>query len=78
MNEGPGAGNIIAGIFLVLFGLCVTLLGGGCTVLMLSELESMVSGGAWPLMFLSLITLGGGIALIWLGVKLMTGGFTRR
>ena len=78
MNEGPGAGNIIAGIFLVLFGLCVTLLGGGCTVMMVWELESVVSGGAWPLMFLALITLGGGIALIWLGVKLMTGGFNRR
>ncbi|HWT12693.1 MAG TPA: hypothetical protein VN231_08080 [Allosphingosinicella sp.] len=77
MNEGPGAGNIIAGIFLILFGLCITLLGGGCTVLMMSELDSMMTSGGWPLMLISLVTLGGGLALIWLGVKLMTGGFQR-
>ena len=77
MSEGPGAGNIIAGIFLILFGLCITLLGGGCTVMMMAEFDSMMTNGAWPLMLLSLVTLGGGLALIWLGIKLMTGGFQR-
>jgi hypothetical protein len=77
MSNGNNAGNVIAGIFLLLFGLCVTLLGGGCTVLMLYEFESVVSGGGAPLMLLALVTLGGGLALIWLGFRLITGGFNR-
>jgi len=77
MSEGPGAGNIIAGIFLILFGLCITLLGGGCTFLVLSEFDQATFGTGLPLLAVSLVTLGGGVALIWLGVKLMTGGFQR-
>ena len=77
MSEGPGAGNVIAGIFLLLFGLCVTLVGGGCTILMLYELESMMTGGGWPMMLISLVTLGGGLALLYVAFKLMTGGFRR-
>lgn len=77
MNEGPGAGNLIAGIFLILFGLCVTLLGGGCTVLLISEIDMMTSASSLPLLAVSLVTLGGGVSLIWVGVKLMTGGFRR-
>ena len=80
-QKGPDAGGIVAGIFLVLFGLCVTLLGGACTTSILLSLP-MISGGVggyeWiPLFLISLVTLGAGIALIWLGVKLMTGGFRK-
>ena len=81
-DRGPGAGNIIAGIFLILFGLCLTLLGGGCTVLWIGMLAS--AGGSAgdlyssaPLVLLSVVTLGAGIALIWLGVKLMSGRLGR-
>jgi hypothetical protein len=81
MNEprGPGAGGIVAGIFLILFGLCLTLLGGGCTIMWVSAMSSAYSGGAgeFPLLLLSFVTLGAGISLIWLGVKLMTGGFNK-
>ena len=81
MSEGggPGTGNIIAGIFLILFGLCITLVGGGCTILFLTEFSNMFQGGMGmlPLFLIALVTLGAGIALIWLGVKLMTGGFNK-
>jgi hypothetical protein len=83
-GNGPGAGGIVAGIFLILFGLCLTVLGGGCTLLWISMLSSMGGGGsgsgiyeAMPLIALALVTLGAGIALVWLGVKLMTGGFNK-
>ena len=81
MNDqrGPGAGGIVAGIFLILFGLCLTLLGGGCTIMWVVSMSSAYGGGteAFPLLLLSFVTLGAGIALIWLGVKLMTGGFNK-
>jgi hypothetical protein len=81
-DRGPGAGNIIAGIFLILFGLCLTLLGGGCTVVWIGVLASEGSGGgdlysSAPLILISIVTLGAGIALIWLGAKLMSGRLGR-
>ena len=78
-DGGPGTGNVVAGIFLILFGLCLTLLGGGCTIMWVSSMTSAYGGGAgaFPLLLLSFVTLGAGIALIWLGVKLMTGGFNK-
>ena len=32
-GEGPSAGQVLAGVFLILFGVCITLAGGSCTVL---------------------------------------------
>lgn len=79
-GDGPGAGNIIAGIFLILFGLCLTLLGGGCTLVMISAMASLSTSSSasdmysvLPMVLLSVVTLGAGIALIWLGVRLMSG-----
>lgn len=80
MNDrpGPGAGNIIAGIFLILFGLCLTLLGGGCTLLWISEMGPSYGGTeALPLLLVSIAILGAGVVLIWVGAKLMRGGFNR-
>ena len=76
MNEGPNTAGIIAGIFLILCGLCLTLLGGGCTLFMFSE-SAMLQGGGMLFLLLSLIILGGGVAMIWLGIKVMTGRFQR-
>lgn len=77
MSNGNNAGNVIAGIFLLLLGLCVTLLGGGCTVLMLYEFESMVSGGGGVLLLISLAILASGLGLLYIAFRLMTGGFNR-
>jgi len=80
-DEGPSAGQILGGLFMLLFGLCITLVGGGCTLLWLSELNSPYSGGMGgilnPLFLLSLVTLFGGIALLWVGFKLLTGKYRR-
>ena len=77
MNEGPNAGKVLLGIFMILFGLCIVLLGGGCTILWLSELNSPYSGGmgglANPLLWISLITLAGGLGCLWVGIKLLSG-----
>ena len=31
-EESPSAGDILIGIFFILCGLCLALLGGGCTI----------------------------------------------
>ena len=82
MNDqpGPGAGGIIAGIFVILFGLCLALLGGGCTILFIASVPGFGSSGgveAMPLLLLSVVVLAAGLGLIWLGIKLMTGGFNK-
>lgn len=77
MSEGPDAGNMIAGIFLILFGLCITLVGGGCTLLLLSMSADLYRDGSWMLLLVSLVILGGGLTIIWVGYKLTTGGFNR-
>ena len=77
MSNGNNAGNIIAGVFLILFGLCITLLGGGCTILMMSEMGNGTTSAELPFLAVSLVILGGGLALLWVGFKLVTGGFQR-
>ena len=76
MNDGPNIASISAGIFLILCGLCLTLLGGGCTLFLVSE-SAMMHGGGVLFLLLSLILLGGGVAMIWLGIKVMGGRFER-
>lgn len=77
MSEGPNTGNVIAGIFLILFGLCITLVGGGCTLMILSLSTNMYQDGSWMLLLVSLVILGGGFTIMWVGYKLTTGGFNR-
>ena len=73
MNDkpGPGTGAVVAGIFLILFGLCLALLGGGCSLMLTAEY------GNKPFLLVALAFLGAGLALIWIGVKLMRGGFNK-
>ena len=72
MSEGPSGGQILAGIFLILFGLCVTLLGGGCTIMWIYFIANGETGGAF-LFLISLAVLAGGLVTIWAGVKLLRG-----
>jgi hypothetical protein len=80
-GEGPSAGGILLGIFMLLCGLCITVLGGGCTILWMSELGSPYSGGMGgllnPLFILSLVTLAGGLGMLWIGFKLLTGKYRK-
>jgi hypothetical protein len=73
MNEGPGAGAIIIGLFLIVCGLCIALLGGGCTVLLLGDLHAVFENGAIIMLLISLAILAGGVAMVWFGYKLLTG-----
>lgn len=78
-GEGPGAGGILIGLFMLLAGLCITLLGGGCTLMWLAELNSPYGGGMGgllnPLFLISLVALAGGIGMLWVGFKLLTGKY---
>ena len=78
-GQGPSAGGILIGIFMLLAGLCVTLLGGGCTLMWLSEFNSPYSGGLAmlvnPLFIISIVALAGGLGMLWVGFKLLTGKY---
>ncbi|HVQ08074.1 MAG TPA: hypothetical protein VMS43_06530 [Allosphingosinicella sp.] len=79
MSDGPSPGAILLGIFLIMCGLGVTLLGGGCTIMWLAEITSIFSGGGAGLFFfaLSLATLIAGLSTIWLGIKMFGSGDRR-
>ena len=74
-GDGPSGGQILVGIFLILCGLCVTLLGGGCTIMWfyLLATQGALGGGSGPLFLVSLVMLAGGLVTIWAGVKLLRG-----
>lgn len=79
MNEGPSAGEILIGIFIVLFGLCIALVGGGCTILLVATLGGGSGGdsGIAALLLVSLAVLALGLFLAWVGVKLMMGRYRK-
>jgi hypothetical protein len=76
-EEGPGTGAVLIGCFVIAFGLCITLVGGGCTVLLLSLIVGEPGGASegMLLLLLSLALLALGIWLLWVGFKLMTGRY---
>jgi len=73
MSEGPSAGAVLLAIFLILFGLCFTLLGGGCAIFwlwaMLQGGSSMNGSGGF--LMIGLVTLAVGVLLLWVSVKLL-------
>ena len=77
-GEGPSAGQVLAGIFLILFGVCITLAGGSCTLLWIvfvfgeSGSGTNFSDGGF-LFLLSLATLVAGLVTVWAGFKLVRG-----
>ena len=76
MSEGPSGGAILLAIFLILFGLCFTLLGGGCTIFWIWAMfqggGSYMEGSA-GFMMIGLVTLAVGVLLLWVSVKLLRG-----
>ena len=70
----PSGGQVLAGFLLILFGACLFLVGGGCTILWVTILlsESGLNGSEGPgLVLISLIAAGAGIVAIWQGVKML-------
>jgi hypothetical protein len=78
-RRGPSTGNVIAGVFLILFAICLLLAGGGCTVLLIALFaESSGQGGfreMIPLLLLSLGVFAGGAVAMWFGVRLVIGKY---
>ena len=78
-DGGPRAGAILVDIFLILCGLCLALVGGGCALFWLGV---MFAGGyglagnyelGIPLLLVSLVAFAGGAAMLWSGGKLAFG-----
>ena len=73
--QGPSAGAILLAIFLILFGLCFALLGGGCAIFwiwaMLQSGSSM--SGSDGFLMVGLVTFAVGVLLLWVSVKLLRG-----
>src|SRR3954467_10135365 len=70
----PSGGQVLAGFLLILFGACLFLVGGGCTILWVTILlsSSGLNGSESPgLLIISLAAAGGGIVAIWQGVKML-------
>ncbi len=78
MSEGPSAGDILLGLFMIAAGLCLALVGGGCTLMLLSDMRGMMRGSDGLFFFLlSAGTLAGGLAMLWFGLKIMTGRYRK-
>jgi hypothetical protein len=84
-GEGPGAGAILIGIFLILFGICLSLLGGGCAAMWIAELvgAGTVTGTASGIstvvtvLTISLVTLSAGVLLIRFSIRMLSGKYRK-
>jgi hypothetical protein len=68
-------GNRIAGLFLILFAILLILAGGGCTIALFVMGPIASDPSAIPLILISLAVLGGGVAAMWFGIRLMRGRY---
>jgi hypothetical protein len=73
VSDGPDPGTVIVGIFLILFGGCITLAGGGCTVFLIGNIGSW--GRDWgmilPLLALSAGVLAVGVLLVRAALRML-------
>jgi hypothetical protein len=77
MNEGgPNVGLVLIGIFVILFGACIALVGGGCTLFLLAS-AGQGFGADFAMFFLiSLVVLGVGCLILWGGFKVVKAGYS--
>jgi hypothetical protein len=74
MSDGPDPGSVIVAIFLILFGGCFALVGGGCTIFLMGNLGALFrndGGLGILLLLLSLGALAVGIFIIRGAIKLL-------
>jgi vacuolar-type H+-ATPase subunit I/STV1 len=73
MSDGPDPGTVIVAIFLIVFGVCFALVGGGCTLFLLGNIGSWGSDGGMILMLLavSLVALAIGIFMVRGALKML-------
>jgi hypothetical protein len=70
MSEGSSGGRIVAGIFILLCGLCLALVGGGCTIFILGQ---RTYGDTGLFLLIALAALALGLWLLWIGFRLLSG-----
>ena len=75
MSKGPNVGLVLVGLFVLLFGLCITLVGGACTIVLLASLGQAGNSGLGAFLLLSLACLGFGLLVLWGGYKVMKAGY---
>lgn len=80
--EGVHVGDILVGTFVILFGLCITLVGGACTILWGASLSGMATYGfdlsQLALLLISLGTLALGLLCVVTGVRMARGKYRRK
>jgi hypothetical protein len=57
MSDGPDPATVIVSIFLIVFGGCMALTGGGCTLFLLANVTSWGNEGGF-IILLVLLSLG--------------------
>ena len=78
-GEGPGAGGILIGIFLILCGLCFALVGGGCSIFWIAAMFNSEGwfagsyGGGILMLLVCLAIFAAGAVVLWAGGKIMLG-----
>jgi hypothetical protein len=78
MSKGPNVGLILVGIFVILFGLCIALVGGGCAILLLLEPpRGELAGGLVIFLLMALAALAIGLLILWGGSKVVQAGTSR-
>ena len=74
MSQEPNPARVVIGIFLLVAGICLVLLGGRCTIGVLGELGSPRSGEldfTGLALTISLLMLAIGALMVWGGVRLL-------
>jgi hypothetical protein len=72
-GSGPRTGDIIGGVVLIFFGLCILLVGGGCAIFWIALMFNQSSYGASDgagLLVLSLAAAAAGLFAIVMGVRM--------
>jgi len=77
MSKEPSVGLVLVGLFVILFGLCFTLVGGGCTLFLLASLGQSGTGDLGIFLLISLVCLAIGVLILWAGIKVVKAGYAR-
>ena len=74
MSDGPDPVRVVIGVFLLVAGICLVLLGGGCTISVLGELGRAHSGEldfTGLALTIALVMLAVGALMVWGGMRLL-------
>ena len=72
-SDGDRHPNVLGGVFLIGCGLCLLLVGGGCTGLLLFMIVGSHGGDGLPMLVLAMAMAAGGIVAIVQGFRLARG-----